>query len=44
MFDPAETVAASAVLISVRLGHCTVVDAVACTDELFDADTVAVFE
>jgi hypothetical protein len=41
--DPADTVAASAVFVSVRLGHCTVVVADACTDVVLLADSVAVF-
>ena len=42
--EPADTEAASAVLVSCRLGHCTVVDADHCTGKLFVADTAAVFE
>ena len=36
--------AASAVFVSVRVVHCTVIDADACTDGAFPAVSVAVFE
>ena len=42
--DPADTVAASAVFVKPRLGHCTVVVADACTALLFVAKREAVFE
>src|SRR5262249_22973717 len=41
--SPALTGVASAVLVIDRFGHCTVVDADACTCGWFDALTVAVF-
>ena len=44
MEDPAVTVAASAVFVKARLGHCTVVVADACTALLFVAESEALFE
>src|SRR5262249_6228952 len=41
---PPSTVAASAVFVSARVVHCTVVAADACTAGAFMADNVAVFE
>jgi hypothetical protein len=42
MADPAATVAASAILVKVTDGHCTVMVAEDCTELLFDALSVAV--
>src|SRR4051812_20552739 len=41
---PADTLAASAVLVIERFGHCTTVDAADCTEALLAAETIAVFE
>jgi hypothetical protein len=41
--EPAETVAASAAFVRLRVGHCTVVVADDCTELAFDALRVAVF-
>ena len=44
MEEPAVTVAASAVFVSPKVGHCTVVVADACTELLLLADSVAELE
>ena len=42
--EPAVTVAASAIFVKARFGHCTIVVADACTALLFAAESEAVFE